>query len=65
MLNNINSTGNVCCQHSGIRKMETQRLIIKNYKDLGSLLLKSTSIYFRDLEQFLIQSPNFNQNEQK
>lgn len=63
MLNNINSTGSVCCQHSGIRKMETQRLIIKIYKDLGSLLLKSTSIYFRDIEQFLIQSPN--QNEQK
>ena len=45
--------------------MEIQRLIIKIYKDLGSLLLKSTSIYFRDLEQFLIQSLNFSQNEQK
>ena len=45
--------------------MEIQRLRIKIYKDLGCLLLKSTSIYFRDLEQFLIQSLNFNQNEQK
>ena len=45
--------------------MEIWKLTIKTYKDLGCLLLKSASIYFRDSEQFLVQSLNFNQNGQK
>lgn len=64
MLNKINTTDNIYCQNSGIRKTDIWGLRIKIYKD-PECILESAPIYFRDSEHILVEALNFNQNEQK